>query len=950
MQPGLFGRDVEVSVIRGTIEAVEQGKGGCLIIEGDAGMGKSRLLDVAAYEGTTRGLAVARGRAAGVDRAVPFTTLLAALRGGTVPALHTADLLDADPWRLGFVDLIRERISQYTAHRPLIIALDDVHRVDELTALGIRLLVPGLADAAVLWLLARRPAPATGTVQEALDDLLATEARRLRLGPIGDDAVVEMCVSTFGAPPDRHLFALTVGSDGNPALLHRLLLALREAGLVQVYDGVATLLTRVLPPSFLKAVDREFSSLPAEVRRFVDAASIFGRPFTVHELAGLVSRPATDVVRDIGAAVDAGVLVDLGAAFSFRHELVRNAIHELLPGPVRVVLHREAAAMLAASGTAAGHEVAAHLVNGGWTGEELVERLLGVVGADQGEQPHELVSDTVRHLSAAGRMFEARALIDRTPPLRLDPVRRGGLLMELAEVVTYAGLDIDLGASARLALEKPGLTPAAIARLRAVQAHALLHGHAYGTAREAAEAAVELAEHAGDCEAWAIASLCLSVVASADGELEEAVRYAREATAAIEKLDPQRCRHRPQLWLARTLIAIDQLEEAESVLDAAQRLDRTASTPWTRPVVHYHKALLRMVGGRLDDAMREAEAAVCTTRPLNSSHVRPLALLGYLAMLRDEMPVARQYLHRADQLAPTSGCGALEVAWRTALIHHAAGNHQEALATLVPMYQVLPQRPLVLAEEPQAAATLVRIAHNADEPEKAEVAAAAVGRLLSRNQPHRTIAAGAEHAAALVRGDRRMLRAAVEKYRASARPLARAAAMEDAALAESAAGNPDAARPLLREAYEHYLSAGAKRDAARVRAALDRLANGAPPPSRDPAGPPPRPAPAAQHTPPAAAAPPARPAPAAQPPRPAPGATPANGDSPGWGGLTESELRVVTLVAEGLTNREVASRLYLSPHTVDSHLRSSFAKLGVSSRVQLTRKVLKDLAKHPEKT
>jgi DNA-binding CsgD family transcriptional regulator len=59
-----------------------------------------------------------------------------------------------------------------------------------------------------------------------------------------------------------------------------------------------------------------------------------------------------------------------------------------------------------------------------------------------------------------------------------------------------------------------------------------------------------------------------------------------------------------------------------------------------------------------------------------------------------------------------------------------------------------------------------------------------------------------------------------------------------------------------------------------------------------------------------------------------------------WDTLTESELRVVRLVARGLTNRETASRLFLSPHTVDSHLRHSFTKLGVNSRVELTRQVL----------
>nr|WP_223167429.1 LuxR C-terminal-related transcriptional regulator [Nonomuraea sp. SYSU D8015] len=60
----------------------------------------------------------------------------------------------------------------------------------------------------------------------------------------------------------------------------------------------------------------------------------------------------------------------------------------------------------------------------------------------------------------------------------------------------------------------------------------------------------------------------------------------------------------------------------------------------------------------------------------------------------------------------------------------------------------------------------------------------------------------------------------------------------------------------------------------------------------------------------------------------------------GWGALTASELRVARLVAQGMTNREVAAELFLSPHTVDSHLRHAFAKLNVNSRVELTRQVL----------
>jgi DNA-binding CsgD family transcriptional regulator len=57
----------------------------------------------------------------------------------------------------------------------------------------------------------------------------------------------------------------------------------------------------------------------------------------------------------------------------------------------------------------------------------------------------------------------------------------------------------------------------------------------------------------------------------------------------------------------------------------------------------------------------------------------------------------------------------------------------------------------------------------------------------------------------------------------------------------------------------------------------------------------------------------------------------------GWSALTDSELTVARLVAEGLTNREVAERLFVSPHTVSAHLRHVFAKLNVNSRVELTR-------------
>jgi DNA-binding CsgD family transcriptional regulator len=149
----------------------------------------------------------------------------------------------------------------------------------------------------------------------------------------------------------------------------------------------------------------------------------------------------------------------------------------------------------------------------------------------------------------------------------------------------------------------------------------------------------------------------------------------------------------------------------------------------------------------------------------------------------------------------------------------------------------------------------------------------------------------------LLARDPDVLVAAVDAYRHSPRIVELAQTSEEAAIHLAGAGRKRAANDLLQEASRIFGSVQATRDLAQLRRVARRFGLTGPPRSIRPVT--------------------------------------------GWESLTDSQRRVAELVAEGATNREVAAALVISTHTVDSHLRHVFAKLGISSRVQLAAIVTK---------
>jgi DNA-binding CsgD family transcriptional regulator len=233
-------------------------------------------------------------------------------------------------------------------------------------------------------------------------------------------------------------------------------------------------------------------------------------------------------------------------------------------------------------------------------------------------------------------------------------------------------------------------------------------------------------------------------------------------------------------------------------------------------------------------------------------------------------------------------------AWLLSLQATADGDARQAHQWLSAMGE--PQRRHVLsrlwpdfADEPQ----LVRMAVAVGDRELAASAVADASRRAELCPDVPSLAATAAHAGGLLSGDADQLSEAVSLFKRSPRSLALAAAYEDLGLAHQRHGSADSGVDALSQALVLFARAGATRDAARLRSRLRALGIRR---------------------------------------RVASAEKPATG----WAAMTKSELAVAQLAADGLTNREIAERLFVSPHTVNTHLRHLFAKPDVNSRVDLT--------------
>jgi DNA-binding CsgD family transcriptional regulator len=618
-------------------------------------------------------------------------------------------------------------------------------------------------------------------------------------------------------------------------------------------------------------------------------------------------------------ALVSGVLVEDPSQLRFRHELVRQALLEDLPQAVRRTLHRDVARHLAASGAPA-RVVVEHLVRGAEPGDEealshlrsaaaelastapataaeLLDKALLLAGRSHPDRD-EMLAERAVSLMWAGDVTEAARLCEETLARRHDPGTDGSLRICLARALLARGPGADALRQADLAALDPTLSAVERARLLAWSSTIHISLGDVDQATAVADQAVTAAKACDDQLAQCIALTTIATAANFVGRLSRGVEVVE---SAVQVADQSRglAAHRfhVNFYRAILLMEVDRLEESLEAIRIGRRLSEDLGVKGSLPLYQWAAALTHYLSGRWDDAIAESEACLEMAADLGTRQGILLvhSLRSLVALRRNDLGTAESATRAAEQeLEVTGQQHGLEhwVSLARALLLEANGSPDAACALLRRAWEVCVDARLI-TYYPDLGPDLARLAMATNKLAWAADVSEALESMAASNPEISRLAAEAAYCRGLLEGDpERLLRAAAYQ-RSGARPLDLARTCEQAASMLVRKGAGSAADPLFDEAIALYERLRAGRDVARVEASL-----------RD-AG------------------------------RRRARRGPRQRARTGWASLTDTERAVADLAGQGLSNPQIAARLFISRHTVHTHMGHILDKLGLKSRVAL---------------
>jgi DNA-binding CsgD family transcriptional regulator len=901
---GLVDRREEREVLDRLVGGVLAGQSRVLVVRGDAGVGKTALLEYLAAAAAQRcGIARTSGVESEMELAfaglhglcVPMLGRLTHLPGPQRDALGTAFGLSAGPppdrFLVGLAVL--SLLADVAEERPLICVVDDAQWLDRVSAQTLAFVGRRLLAERVGLVFALRASgdehELAGLPELVLDGIDGPDARAL-------------LDSTLPGPLDRRVRErILAEAGGNPLALLELPRGLTPAAMAGGFGlpGAMPLTTRI-EQGFV----RQLEPLPVATRRLLllAAAEPVGDVPLLWRAAGRLG-----IGPEAAGPAQAAGLVEIGARVRFRHPLVRSAAYRAATAPDRQQVH---AALADATDPQQDPDRRA------W------HRARAAEGPDEAVAGE--LERSAERARARGGLAAAAAFLERATVLTPDPAVRGMRALAAAEAMlragafdtalvlltTAEGAPLEALPRARIDLlraqiafasshgsEAAPLLLAAARRLEPLDdalaretyleafSAAILAGRTGGQAgAEVARAASRLPapsrSHMGDLLLDSMTALFTDAYAVAMPIRQRAVRAFRSDDLTVEE-------GLRWLWLASSEASKLWDHESWSVLSARHvDMARDAGALSVLPLTLNSRAIAHVLAGELD-AAASLVAELDAVQQATGTTLAPYAALGLAAWRGREQEVGDLIKATLDEaFARGEGVGVLLTQWARAVLANGLGRYDEA---------ILAAREA--AEHPHGPATahwslseLVEAAARSGRPELAADAFARLEPITRAGGTDWALGVQARAHALLSDGDgaERLYREAIERLgRTRLRgELARARLLYGEWLRR--AGRRVDAREQLRAAYELLAGIGAEAFAERARREL--LATGE---------------------------------------------TVRTPTSQTRDALTPQEAHIARLAADGQTNSEIGTRLFISPRTVEYHLRKVFTKLDISSRRQL---------------
>lgn len=907
-----MGRRAEQQRVHALLGSAREGDGGALVFRGEAGVGKSVLLAYASEHARASGFGVLAAAGVELESELAFSALATLLEGaagsvGQLPAAEAAVLRSAlglgavvAADRFAVYRAVRDLLALLARQAPLLVVVDDVQWIDSASHEALAFAARRLASERVAMLFAVRSDDGAGP-----DWLGVAECEVRGLEPADAEQLVAVLAPASSENVRRVLGA---GTGGNPLAIAELVRRLTPAQLagrdpLQEPLPVAGRLEELFGARLRELPEKTRAAL------VVAAASESGAMDVV--LAALDRLELERSALELGEEV--GLLQIVRGELAWRHPLVRAASYHCAPAPARRAAHR-ALAEVAGESRLEEHR-AWHLAAGAEAPDE------GIAAALEGVAERARIRGA---LAAAMRALIAAA------DLSIDEESKARRLVSAAEAAVALGqADEALGLIARaLALSERAELRAHAERVRArveilrgvpVVAHELLVATAESIAEEHPELAVELFSEA------IVANMADGNTAEYTATAAKAIETARRAGPGAEALPGlllalgrlaegggdeaialfDRHRHiaeQPGLWAAAPeivgmaalgLVWIERFDEAARLLALVTAFARDSSALRTLAFPLAVEADMNLRRGRWPAALTGALEAVQLAEDIDEAAILA-SNLTHLA--RIEAPQgredARAHARRALQITEACGLAAIEPYARHALgfIELSAGDAPRAIAHLEPirtMYSGFSGEPGHALWDGDLAEAYIRAGNNP----KAEDAVRRYATMVQRTgrRHGRAVLARLRGLQAPNSGFDDHFTQALRWHTAAAMPFERARTeLYYGERLRRARRRTDAKRHLA-NAASTFAMLGANPWAERAR--LEQLAAGE--------------------------------------------RLSATETSPSWSALTASETRVAQAILSGATYQETADGLYLSPRTVEFHLRQIYRKLGIRSRNDL---------------